>query len=61
MTRKANDANFSVEKYGIARDETLFEKDAQAPETQCYFEDKHPALMSAQRHSWACDNSVATM
>ena len=30
MTRKANDANFFVEKYAIARDATPFEKDAQA-------------------------------
>ena len=29
MTRKANDANFFVDKYVIARDATLFEKDAQ--------------------------------
>ena len=41
MTRKANDANFVVEKYAIARDATPFEKDAQA---RRYFEDARPAL-----------------
>ena len=30
MTRKANEANFLVEKYVIARDGTPFENDAQA-------------------------------
>ena len=36
MTRKANEANFFVEKYATVRDSTLFEKDLQAQEAMLF-------------------------